>query len=35
MRLLFFDAFKLGVIRGDDAVVDVSAAVADTRIPKT
>jgi 2-keto-4-pentenoate hydratase/2-oxohepta-3-ene-1,7-dioic acid hydratase in catechol pathway len=28
MRLLFFDTFKLGVIR-DDAVVDVSAAVAD------
>ena len=32
MRLLFFDSFKLGVLRGD-MVVDVSSAVAD--IPQT
>ncbi|MBO0693564.1 MAG: fumarylacetoacetate hydrolase family protein [Acidimicrobiaceae bacterium] len=29
MRLLFFDSFKLGVLKGNDAVVDVSDAVGD------
>ncbi|MFN8557356.1 MAG: fumarylacetoacetate hydrolase family protein [Dehalococcoidia bacterium] len=29
MKLLFFDDFKLGVLKGDDTVVDVSAVVQD------
>ena len=33
MKILFFDDFKLGVLKGDDTVVDVSAAVQD--IPHT
>ncbi|MFA7248172.1 MAG: fumarylacetoacetate hydrolase family protein [Dehalococcoidia bacterium] len=33
MKLLFFDDFKLGVLKGNDTVVDVSAVVSD--IPHT
>src|SRR5215213_10602317 len=29
MKILFFDDFKLGVLKGDNTVVDVSAAVQD------
>src|SRR3954454_23223997 len=29
MKILFFDDFKLGVLKGDNAVVDVSAVVKD------
>jgi hypothetical protein len=32
MKLLFFDDFRLGVLKGD-AVVDVSDTVKDIRIP--
>src|SRR5579864_3818997 len=33
MKILYFDDFKLGVLKGDNTVVDVSAAVRD--IPHT
>ena len=29
MKILFFDDFKLGILKGDNAVVDVSAVVKD------